>query len=231
MSNKLNIVITGASSGIGFELTKQLLDKGHTIYTISRKVDQLEQLKTNNTFDNLNIIKFDLNENDYSVIKDKLKGVTVNRLVNNAGLLINKPFLELSDNDFEKQYKVNVFAVMKLTQTLFPNMKAHKSAICNITSMGGINGSSKFPGLSGYSSSKGALSILTECLAEEFKEYGINVNALALGAVQTEMLEEAFPGYEANVSPVEMAAYISNFLLNDIKLFNGKIIRVSNSTP
>jgi short-subunit dehydrogenase len=229
MNNKLNILITGASSGIGFEITKQLLEKGHNLYTISRKTDQLELLKS--TYSNLNIIKFDLNSNDYSAITEKLNGVKINRLVNNAGLLINKPFLDLTSDDFEKQYRVNIFAVMKLTQVVFPLFEENESAICNITSMGGINGSAKFPGLSGYSSSKGALSILTECLAEEFKDVGINVNALALGAVQTEMLEDAFPGYKANVSAVEMGAYICNFLLNDIKLFNGKILSVSNSTP
>ncbi len=231
MNKKLNIIVTGASSGIGFELTKQLLDLGHNVYTISRKVDRLEGIKNDYSYDNLNIIEFDLNKGDYNSVKERLKGITINRLVNNAGLLINKSFLDLSIEDFELQYKVNVFAVAKLIKTVFPNFQNNESAICNITSMGGINGSAKFPGLSGYSSSKGALSILTECLAEEFKDYGINVNALALGAVQTEMLEEAFPGYKANVLANEMASYIRNFILNDIKLFNGKIISVSNSTP
>jgi 3-oxoacyl-[acyl-carrier protein] reductase len=97
--------------------------------------------------------------------------------------------------------------------------------------MGGIQGSAKFPGLSAYSSSKGAVLTLTELLAEEFKETGPSFNALALGAVQTEMLEEAFPGYKAPVSAIEMAEYVMNFALNGQKLYNGKILQVSSSTP
>ena len=66
--------------------------------------------------------------------------------------------------------------------------------------MGGVQGSVKFPGLSAYSSSKGALTILTECLAEEFKDTPHRFNVLALGAVQTEMLSKAFPDYQAPLS-------------------------------
>ena len=108
------------------------------------------------------------------------------------------------------------------------NTDAH---ILNISSVGGVQGSVKFSGLSAYSSSKGAVSILTECLAEEFKESTFRFNALALGAVQTEMLQEAFPGYQANVGAADMANYIFRFATQDGKLYNGKILTVSSSTP
>ena len=97
--------------------------------------------------------------------------------------------------------------------------------------MGGFQGSSKFPGLSAYSASKAALGNLTECLAEEFKEMGIAVNALALGAVKTEMLEEAFPGYVPPVNAQEMAGFMANFATSGHHFFNGKILPVSVSTP
>jgi NAD(P)-dependent dehydrogenase (short-subunit alcohol dehydrogenase family) len=97
--------------------------------------------------------------------------------------------------------------------------------------MGGYQGASKFPGLSAYSSSKGALANLSECLAEEFKEDGIKVNCLALGAVQTEMLEAAFPGFQAPVSPVQMACHILNFAESGHTVYNGKVLPVSVSTP
>ena len=97
--------------------------------------------------------------------------------------------------------------------------------------MGGVGGSAKFAGLSAYSSSKGALSILTECLAEELKDYNIHVNALALGAVNTEMLQNAFPGYVANTQPQQMAAFIYDFATTKYSFFNGKVLPVSNSTP
>jgi NAD(P)-dependent dehydrogenase (short-subunit alcohol dehydrogenase family) len=103
--------------------------------------------------------------------------------------------------------------------------------VVNISSMGGLATTVKFPGLAAYSSSKGAVNILTELLAEEFKESGPAFNALALGAVQTEMLEEAFPGLQAPLSAVEMATYVLEFALTGQQYFNGKILPVSSSTP
>ena len=155
---------------------------------------------------------------------------TVDVLINNAGKLINKPFQELTTLDFLEVYKVNVFAVAELTNRVIPFFKKG-SHVVNISSIGGVQGSMKFPGLAAYSSSKGALLTLTELLAEEYKEQQISFNALALGAVQTEMLDEAFPGYKAPVSATEMADYIFNFALNGNKYYNGKILEVSSTTP
>jgi len=103
--------------------------------------------------------------------------------------------------------------------------------VVNISTMGGVQGSVKFPGLSAYSSSKAAVITLTELLAEEYKEKGPSFNVLALGAVQTEMLEEAFPGLEVPLSAKDMAEYIANFSLTGHKFYNGKLLQVSNSTP
>jgi len=161
-------------------------------------------------------------------ISSSFKSIDV--LINNAGSLINKPFLEISSSDFEAVFKVNVFAVASLTRLMLPMMNA-KGHVLNITSMGGVQGSAKFPGLSAYSSSKGALVILTELLAEEFKDSGPSFNALALGAVQTEMLEEAFPGYKAPVSAAQMAEYIIDFALKGHQFYNGKVLPISSSTP
>jgi len=110
----------------------------------------------------------------------------------------------------------------------FMNKSGH---VVTVSSMGGIQGSMKFPGLAAYSSSKGAVITLTELLAEEYKESGPQFNVLALGAVQTEMLEEAFPGFEAPVSAKEMAEYIKDFACNGNKYYNGKVLQVSSSTP
>jgi NAD(P)-dependent dehydrogenase (short-subunit alcohol dehydrogenase family) len=97
--------------------------------------------------------------------------------------------------------------------------------------MGGFQGSSKFPGLSLYSSSKAALANLSECWAEELKEYEIKSNCLALGAIDTEMLQNAFPGYKATVSSSEIAVNIVDFALNYGKVMNGKVIPMSENTP
>ena len=221
-----NVIITGASRGIGFELTKLFSAKGFKVIALSRNVSKLN-------LPNVTAFQLDISsEKSISkIVKLILNDVnTVDILINNAGSLINKPFSQTSFNDFESIYKVNVFGLAELIRLLLPCF--HKSShVVNISSIGGIGGSSKFSGLSAYSSSKGALNILTEMLSEEFKDSGPSFNCLALGAVQTEMLEEAFPGFKATISPLEMANYIYNFSLEGNKFFNGKTIPVSTSNP
>lgn len=151
-------------------------------------------------------------------------------MINNSGYLVSKPFDKLRREDFLRSFDVNVFGTAAITQAVLPFMKK-SGHVVNISSMGGVQGSLKFPGLAAYSSSKGAMITLTEVLAEEYKETGPSFNAMALGAVQTEMLEEAFPGYKAPHTAKEMAQYIMDFSLTGNKYYNGKILEVSSSTP
>lgn len=224
-----NIIITGTSRGIGFELAQLFAKNNCNVLALSRNSEPLNKL----ALKNISTISVDLSDEAdlqkvTSFISENWKSVDI--LINNAGKLINKPFEELSSKDFMEVYQVNVFAVAELTKQLLPYFK-EGSHVVNISSIGGVQGSMKFPGLAAYSSSKGALLTLTEMLAEEYKEQGISFNALALGAVQTEMLNEAFPGYKAPVSAIEMAEYIYNFALTGNKFYNGKILEVSSSTP
>ncbi|WP_400081106.1 SDR family NAD(P)-dependent oxidoreductase [Winogradskyella sp. R77965] len=224
-----NIIITGTSRGIGFELVHLFANQGHNVLALSRNAKPISNLH----FDNISSFAFDLcNEDDYDkvvqFIENEWKQVDI--LINNAGAIINKPFAETSFKDFTKVYQTNVFGVSELTRTILPYMK-NDGHVVTISSMGGIQGSMKFPGLSAYSSSKGAVITLVELLAEEYKETGPQFNVLALGAVQTEMLEEAFPGYKAPTTAKEMAEYIQNFALTGNKYYNGKVLQVSNSTP
>ncbi|NRR91604.1 SDR family oxidoreductase [Winogradskyella undariae] len=224
-----NIIITGTSRGIGFELVKLLAKEGHNVLALSRNEKPISNLKINN----VSSFAFDLcNEEDYQKVIDFInkEWEQVDILINNAGAIINKPFAETTFQDFTKVYQTNVFGVSELTRTVLPHMKSDGHVV-TVSSMGGIQGSMKFPGLAAYSSSKGAVITMTELLAEEYKETGPQFNVLALGAVQTEMLEEAFPGYIASTTPVEMADYIQNFALTGNKYYNGKVLQVSNSTP
>lgn len=224
----MNIVITGAGKGIGFELVKLFCNNKHKTISISRNIDNLE--KIGNEY--LKPVSFDLIDGDYQILLQQIKEFIphVDILINNAGLLINKPFGDFTDDDFDKIFHTNVNAIAKLSRTLLKEFKSG-SHIVNISSIGGVQGSSKFPGLALYSASKGAVSILTEAMAEELKENKIFVNALALGAVQTEMLAEAFPGYKAPLQSNEMAEYIFEFALKGHKYYNGKVLSVSLSTP
>lgn len=224
-----NIVITGTSRGIGFELAQQFANKGHNVLALSRNTTPLKKVNHKN----ITALSVDLsNNNDLNKITEFVQKNwnTVDILINNAGKLINKPFTDLTTTDFEAVYKVNVFAVAELTKLMIPFFKKG-SHVVTISSMGGIQGSMKFPGLAAYSSAKGAVITLSELLAEEYKEQQIAFNVLALGAVQTEMLEEAFPGYVAPLSAKEMANYIFEFALTGNKFYNGKVLEVSSSTP
>lgn len=227
MSESQNIIITGASKGIGFELTIHFLGLGHNVYAVSRSVDTLKELAVESA--NLSIIQLDIT-GDLSPLLVALEGVSVDHLINNAGYLVNKSISRLTDNDIRMQYEVNAIAPLRMVRELLPYFRQGAS-ICNISSMGGVQGSAKFTGLSAYSSSKGAVTILTECLAEELNQYNIRCNGLALGAVQTEMLEQAFPEYKAPLSANEMASFIVDFVLHSSAFFNGKVLPVSESTP
>ncbi|UII74885.1 SDR family oxidoreductase [Flagellimonas sp. HMM57] len=223
-----NIIITGTSRGIGYELVQLFAQDGHQVLALSRNERPIAALN----MPGVSNMPFDLsNPKDFEKITNFLQDWdTVDVLINNAGSLLNKPFLETTQEEFEAVYKVNVFGVAEMTKTVLPKM-GKTGHVVTVSSMGGVQGSMKFPGLSAYSSSKGAVITLTELWAEEFKETGPSFNVLALGAVQTEMLEEAFPGYEAPVTAKEMATYIKDFSLTGQKLYNGKLLQISNSTP
>lgn len=235
----MNVLITGASNGIGRELVKLFAkDKGNRVFAVARNYAALRELKQElRQFGGpeIDILEVDLTNSDTLinvVSKIEYDYTSLDVLINNAGTLVNKPFQEISSREVENTFRTNFYGPLELIQLLLPALKSSEGAhVINISSMGGFQGSSKFGGLSVYASSKAALQCLTEQLAEEYKETRVKFNCLALGAVQTEMLERAFPGYKANVSPKQMAEFIHNFALTGHKVFNGKILPVSLSTP
>ena len=225
-----NIVITGASKGIGFETAKRLAEEGHSVFALARTEEKLQSLKSYSP-DRIHTFTLDLtDEKDLSdCINQHFQDLKIDVLINNAGALINKPFMELEASDWNKMLNVNLISAVSLIKCLKPNLKG--GHILNIGSMGGYQGSSKFPGLSAYSAAKSALAVLSECLSVEFLDDNIAVNCLALGAVQTEMLNEAFPGYQAPLSAEDMATFISDFAINGSRFFNGKILPVALQNP
>lgn len=223
-----NVIITGASRGIGYELALLFANNEHQVLAISRKTPKSLIENPNITCLSIDLSKENEIDKVANFIESTWKKVDV--IIHNAGALILKPFAETTQNDFEKIYKVNVFAVANLTRISLPYLQKG-SHVVTISSMGGIQGSMKFAGLAAYSSSKGAVITLSELLAEEYKNEDIAFNVLALGAVNTEMLQDAFPGYEASLSAKQMADYIFNFALTGNQFYNGKVLQVSSSTP
>ena len=227
----MNIIIVGASRGIGKAMVERLAkDDSNRIIALSRNTKSMEAF---GAFTNVSTHAFDLSANNVTEqakqIFESLPQIDI--LINNAGVLVNKPFPEITAEDFNDCYQVNVIGVMKTVQAALPKMLDNGGHIVNISSMGGFQGSVKFAGLTAYSTSKAAVCSFTELFAEEYKETKVKMNCLCLGAAQTEMLEEAFPGYEAPVSAEKMAEFITDFALNSHQWINGKIIPVSLSTP
>ena len=234
----MNVLITGGSRGIGRELVLKFAQNANNkIVVFTSNIEDLSGLAIECKEKHKNTIAFyPINFMSNNIAQElteafsKLK-VNFDVVINNAGKLINKPFLESNVQELKELNKVNVYGPFLICQQIISKYANKNCHIVNISSMGGVQGSVKFPGLTMYSSTKAALANLTECLAEEFKETGIKINSLALGSAQTEMLQEAFPGYQSQVSAEQMAEYIFQFSTLSGSLFNGKIIPVSVTTP
>jgi len=231
----MNILINGGSGGIGKETAIHLAgNKDNRIIVTGRNEEALKRICESAANRNISFIVFDLekyNESGDSFKKLVLKSFeSIDILINNAGSLKSERFMDAKENNIRAMMEVNFFAPAALIRTLLPLMKKG-SHIVNISSMGGFQGSEKFAGLSYYSASKAAIACLSECLALEFREYGVSVNCLALGSVATEMVQEAFPGYKAPVSAAEMGEFVAGFAVNGNKIFNGRVIPVALTTP
>lgn len=232
----MNIIITGASSGIGYQTAKALSkNNNNIIIAIARNKGQLENLKSEAFHNNIHIISFDLSSDDYNPLLSQINSIfnlgensKIDILINNAGFLVKKNFIETNLEDWNNTINVNILSIVKMVKGLYNNFnKKEGSHIINIASMGGIHGSRKFPGLSSYSASKAAVNSLTESMAVEFKNDNIHVNSICPGAVQTKMLEEAFPGFIASTKPELMGQYIADFAMYSGKLMNGRMVQVS----
>ncbi len=225
-------IVTGASRGIGREICIALAKRGHRVVAMSRSENQLLQLQSQYPS---RIRAYPVDLTDVSEIQKFTSSFfdefnRVNILVNNAGSLVNKPFEELSKTDWQAMIDTNLLTNVLLTKALLPGF-AKQAHIVNISSMGGFQGSAKFRGLSAYSVAKGAVSILTECLAVELADRDIRVNALCLGAVQTDMLAKAFPGFDAPVTAAAIGRYIADFALTGSAFYNGQVLPVTLADP
>jgi 3-oxoacyl-[acyl-carrier protein] reductase len=236
----MNIIITGASRGIGYHTALQLsVNRENTVFALSRNEEGLRKLVL--ASDN-NIIPVAVDITDEVSIKQAVALIsercsTVEILINNAGLLIKRNIEMLTLQDWKDVYAVNVFGVFVLTRQLLPLLRRGElsgdvhSHVVNISSMGGVQGSMKFDGLAAYSSSKGALITLTECLSNELREEGVRMNCIALGSVETEMFATAFPGLRAGGEVGTVSEWLAEFSVRGWRFFNGKTIPFSASTP
>jgi len=205
---------------------KEFLQNDWKVIVLTRNLAPLAELKEAYG-SNLELVAYDLQ----NPMQNNLPSDPVDVLIHNAGALVNKPMVEMTAEDLQFCYGINVFGPYLLTQRLLQQLTARAHVVA-ISSVGGVQGSVKFAGLTNYSSSKGAMNVLMECFQAEFGDSAQwAFNTLALGAVQTEMLSEAFPGYVAPLQPEELSPFIYTFASTAGQVMRGKIIPVSLSTP
>ena len=228
-------VITGAATGVGFETVAAIVQQcpDFEIVAITHTENKNSELQLfASKHATVRCLAWDIVSGESEPLLSVVHEKPIELLINNAGLLVKKPFLDLGYEDFLKAWQVNCWGAARVTQLLLPNLlKATHPHVVMIGSMGGFSGSVKFSELAAYSSAKGAVSILTEALHHEFLHTNLTFNCLSFGAIQTNMLSRAFPGYRAPITAAAAGSFIAHFALTGYRYFRGKVLPVSTTTP
>lgn len=180
-----NVLITGASRGIGAECVRKFSDKGYRVFLNYNKSDSEAQELSKKT--GAVIVKGDISKSaDVEKIKNIINGYgKLSVLINNAGIAEQKLFSDITENDWDRMFDVNIKSMFLVTKTFLPDMIYEKKGkIINVSSIWGISGASCEVH---YSASKAAVIGFTKALAKEVGPSGINVNCVAPGVIDTEM--------------------------------------------
>ena len=206
-----SVVITGASTGIGWATAKLLLDRGFRVFGSVRKQADADRLKTQ-FGENFIPLLFDITEEAAVLsaareVRAALNGEKLAGLVNNAGIAVAGPVLELSADEFRRQMDVNVIGPIISTQAFGPllgsdpSLKGPKGRVVMISSVAGKSGN---PLMAAYSASKHAIEGLSESLRREMMLFGIDVVIIAPGAVKTPIWSKA---EEVDISPYKNSPF------------------------
>lgn len=206
-----SVVITGASTGIGWACAKLLLDRGYRVFGSVRKQTDADRL-AKEFGANFTPLLFDVTDEAAVLsaarkVREVLAGQTLSGLVNNAGIAVAGPVLELPADEFRRQMDVNVIGPVIATQAFGPllgadpSLKGKKGRVVMISSVAGRSGN---PLMSAYSASKHAIEGLSESLRRELMLFGIDVVVIAPGAVKTPIWSKA---EEVDISPYRNSPY------------------------
>ena len=224
-------IVTGASSGIGLEMVKRLIEKGYCVVANSRKITSAMTLQ--NTAD-LKLVDGDIGieETAKHVVRTAIQNFgTVDLLVNNAGVFIPKPFTEYTTEDFRKATETNLWGFFYVSQLAASQMRLQKSGhIVNITSsivdqpVAGVTGSL-------VNLTKGGLESVTGALAIEFARDGVRFNSISPGVVDTPMHGVEAHEFLKQLSPLNRLAKISEVVdlilfLESAPFINGEVIHL-----
>lgn len=210
-----SVVITGASTGIGWAIAKLLIDRGFGVFGSVRKQADADRLRAEFGA-NFTPLMFDVTDEAAVLaaarqVREALGGETLAGLVNNAGIAVGGPVLELSANDFRRQMDINVMGPVIATQAFGPllgadpSLKGSKGRIVMISSVAGKSGN---PLSAPYCTSKHALEGLSESLRRELMLFGIDVIIVAPGAVKTPIWSKA---EEIDLSVYQNSPYLPAF--------------------
>src|SRR3982751_3736096 len=207
-----SVVVTGASTGIGGAIAKYLIGRGYRVFGSVRKQADADRL-TGEFGGNFTPLLFDVTDEAAVLaaarkVREALGGETLAGLVNNAGVAVAGPVLELPVDDFRRQMEINVIGPVIATQAFGPllgadpSLKGPKGRIVMISSVAGKNGN---PLSAPYSASKHAIEGLSESLRRELMLFGIDVVIIAPGAVKTPIWSKA---EEVDISPYKNSPYL-----------------------
>jgi NAD(P)-dependent dehydrogenase (short-subunit alcohol dehydrogenase family) len=220
-------IITGASSGIGRATAAMLLSRGAIVVAFSRSASAAKLDERMLVIDG-DVSNPDAVEQLFAQTESKLGDCDV--LINCAGIIDPKVLVDVALEDWERMFAVNVRGTYLTTRRALPAMIAKRTgAIVNVSSISGVIGPEKFPGYVSYCASKAAVISMTEALAVEVKQYGIRVNSVSPGSVDTPMWAAAGGGAPASMTAEEVAEVICFLASDRARAVNGQDVHVYSS--
>jgi len=222
-------IITGAGRGVGKATARRFAREGARVVLFSRTPGPLDETTTDIAHEGGQVLSMagDVSrEEDVRALFQRAMDAygRVDILVNCAGIVLVRPFVDMDAETWDRVIAVNLRGTFLCCRQAFRVMMAQQSGvIINLSSLSGVRGVEKFPGLSAYNVSKAGVASLTEILAVEGKPFHIRVCAVSPGAVDTEMLRQAAPHLKAGMTPDDLAEILL-FLAGD----SGRMLSGSN---
>mgnify|MGYP001460866497 CR=1 FL=1 len=232
-----NIIVTGASGGIGSSIIEKLNNNGANILASGTKIEKLEELKKN--FDKIKILKFDISQNEKieEFIENATKqlGGSLDCIVNNAGITQDNLAIRMSLDEWQKVIDINLTSTFLMSKTSIKKMLKNKSGkIVNITSVVGHTGNL---GQANYTASKAGIIAMSKSLSIEYAKKNININCISPGFIKTAMTEKIDDKFKEIIvskipsgrlgEPEDIANAVLFLVSNQSNYINGETLHVN----